>query len=94
MLLYAIHSPPFVLEIILSQESAVGIKEDARELRNVIASLGGLDEEKILNKKASYSFFYVVLELIIQIVDVYIKRISIRRQVGFCIGKKRPCVDE
>ncbi len=38
-----------------SKSFAVGIKEDARELRNVIASLGGLDEEKILNKKASYS---------------------------------------
>ncbi len=38
-----------------SKEFAVGIKEDARELRNVIASLGGLDEEQILNKKASYS---------------------------------------
>ena len=38
-----------------SKSFAVGIKEDARELRNTIASLGGLDEEKILNKKASYS---------------------------------------
>ena len=38
-----------------SKGFAVGIKEDARELRNVIASLGGLDEEQILNKKASYS---------------------------------------
>lgn len=38
-----------------SKNFAVGIKEDARELRNVIASLGGLDEEKILNKKAAYS---------------------------------------
>lgn len=38
-----------------SKSFAVGIKEDARELRNVIASLGGLDEEKILNKKASFS---------------------------------------
>lgn len=38
-----------------SKSFAVGIKEDARQLRNVIASLGGLDEEKILNKKASYS---------------------------------------
>lgn len=38
-----------------SKSFAVGIKEDARELRNVIASLGGLDEEKILNRKASYS---------------------------------------
>ncbi|TCL58088.1 flagellar hook-associated protein 2 [Kineothrix alysoides] len=34
---------------------AVGIKEDARSLRSSIASLGGLDEEKILNKKAAYS---------------------------------------
>lgn len=38
-----------------SKSFAVGIKEDARELRNVIAALGGLDEEQILNKKASYS---------------------------------------
>lgn len=38
-----------------SKNFAVGIKEDARELRNIIASLGGLDEEKILNKKAAYS---------------------------------------
>ncbi|MBR6770313.1 MAG: flagellar filament capping protein FliD [Lachnospiraceae bacterium] len=34
---------------------AIGIKEDARELHNTIASLGGLDEEKILNKKTAYS---------------------------------------
>lgn len=38
-----------------SKVFAVGIKEDARALRNAIASLGGLDEEKILNKKAAYS---------------------------------------
>ena len=38
-----------------SKSFAVGIKEDARELHNIIASLGGLDEEKILNKKAAYS---------------------------------------
>lgn len=38
-----------------SKNFAVGIKEDARELHNIIASLGGLDEEKILNKKAAYS---------------------------------------
>lgn len=38
-----------------SKEFAVGIKEDARALRNIIASLGGLDEEQLLNKQASYS---------------------------------------
>lgn len=38
-----------------SKTFALGIKEDARQLRNTIASLGGLDEEKILNKKAAYS---------------------------------------
>lgn len=38
-----------------SKSFAVDIKEDARALHNVIASLGGLDEEKILNKKAAYS---------------------------------------
>ncbi len=34
---------------------AVGIKEDARALHNTIASLGGLDEEKLLNKKIACS---------------------------------------
>lgn len=49
-------SPLYKLDTSKASKSfAVGIKEDARELRNVIASLGGLDEEKILNKKASYS---------------------------------------
>lgn len=38
-----------------SQEFAIGMKENARELRNTIASLGGLDEDKLLNKKAAYS---------------------------------------
>lgn len=38
-----------------AQEFAVGMKENARELRNTIASLGGLDEDKLLNKKAAYS---------------------------------------
>lgn len=38
-----------------SQQFAVGIKENARELRNTIASLGGLDEEELLNKKVTYS---------------------------------------
>ncbi|HKM04743.1 MAG TPA: hypothetical protein VJZ04_09215 [Lachnospiraceae bacterium] len=38
-----------------SQEFAVGIKENARELRNTIASLGGLNEDEILNKKVASS---------------------------------------
>lgn len=49
-------SPLFILDT--SKESqcfAVGMKENARELRNTIASLGGLDEEELLNKKVAYS---------------------------------------
>jgi len=38
-----------------SQNFAVDLKENARQLRNTIASLGGLDEDKMLNKKAAYS---------------------------------------
>lgn len=38
-----------------AQEFAVGMKENARELRNTIASLGGLDDEELLNKKVAYS---------------------------------------
>ncbi|MCH5260411.1 MAG: flagellar capping protein [Lachnospiraceae bacterium] len=38
-----------------SREFAVSVKENARELRNTIASLGGLDEEELLNKKVAYS---------------------------------------
>lgn len=38
-----------------SYEFAVGMKENARELRNTIASLGGLNENELLNKKAAYS---------------------------------------
>lgn len=34
---------------------AVGLKENARSLRNTIASLGGLDTDSLLNKKAAYS---------------------------------------
>lgn len=34
---------------------AVGMKENARELRNVIASLGDLNENELLNKKTAYS---------------------------------------
>jgi len=38
-----------------SQIFAIGIKEGARELHNVIASLGGLNENELLNKKAAFS---------------------------------------
>ncbi len=38
-----------------SQNFAVNLKENARQLRNTIASLGGLDEDEMLNKKAAYS---------------------------------------
>lgn len=34
---------------------AIGLKENARELRNTIASLGGLEQESLLNKKVAYS---------------------------------------
>ncbi|MCR4649263.1 MAG: flagellar filament capping protein FliD [Lachnospiraceae bacterium] len=42
-------------ESIQSQSYAVKMKENARELRNTIASLGGLDEEELLNQKTAYS---------------------------------------
>ena len=38
-----------------SQVFAIGLKEGARELHNVIASLGGLDEDELLNKKVAFS---------------------------------------
>lgn len=38
-----------------SQSYAVNMKENARELRNTIASLGGLEEDGLLNKKTAYS---------------------------------------
>lgn len=38
-----------------SQQFAVSMKENARELRNTIASLGGLEEADLLNKKVAYS---------------------------------------
>lgn len=38
-----------------TQSYAVGLKENARQLRNTIASLGGLDDEELLNKKVAYS---------------------------------------
>lgn len=49
-------SPLFILDTSKeSQRFAVGMKENARELRNTIASLGSLDEEELLNKKVAYS---------------------------------------
>lgn len=38
-----------------SHEFALGLKENARQLRNTIASLGGLEGSDILNKKTAYS---------------------------------------
>lgn len=38
-----------------TQGYAVGLKENARALRNTIASLGGLEEDDLLNKKSAYS---------------------------------------
>ncbi len=49
-------SPLYILDTNKdSQRFAVSVKENARELRNTIASLGGLDEEELLNKKVAYS---------------------------------------
>ena len=49
-------SPLYILDTSQdSREFAVSMKENARELRNMIASLGGLDEEELLNKKVAYS---------------------------------------
>lgn len=38
-----------------SQAFAVGLKENSRELHNVIASLGGMNAEELLNKKVAFS---------------------------------------
>lgn len=38
-----------------SQAYAINMKENARELRNTIASLGGLDEEELLGKKTAFT---------------------------------------
>lgn len=49
-------APIYILDT--SRESckfAVGMKENARELRNTIASLGDLNEDEMLNKKTAYS---------------------------------------
>lgn len=49
-------SPLYILDTSRSsQQFAISVKENARELRNTIASLGGLDEEDLLNKKIAYS---------------------------------------
>lgn len=49
-------SPLYILDTSRSsREFAVGLKENARQLRNTIASLGGLDEAEMFNKKAAYS---------------------------------------
>ena len=49
-------SPLYMLDTTKdSREYVVGLKENARALRNTIASLGGLDETEMLNKKAAYS---------------------------------------
>ena len=37
-----------------SIQFAVSLKENARQLRNTIASLGGLDRTDLLNKKTAY----------------------------------------
>lgn len=38
-----------------TQHYAVSLKENARELRNTIAQLGGLESEKLFSKKSAYS---------------------------------------
>ncbi len=49
-------SPVYLLKNTTSMQAfAVGVKENARMLRNNIASLGGVDEASLLNKKAAYS---------------------------------------
>ncbi|MCL2051987.1 MAG: flagellar capping protein [Lachnospiraceae bacterium] len=49
-------SPLFLLDNSKeTHEFAISLKENARDLRNTIASLGGLDENEILNKKAAFS---------------------------------------
>ena len=38
-----------------TQQYAVDIKENARQLHNTIAQLGGLEEDGLFNKKSAYS---------------------------------------
>ncbi len=49
-------SPLYILDDSAESKAyAVGLKENARELKNTITSLGGLDEAALLNKKVAYS---------------------------------------
>lgn len=49
-------SPLYILDDSAESKAyAVGLKENARELKNTITSLGGLDEATLLNKKVAYS---------------------------------------
>lgn len=49
-------SPLFIIDDSAETKSfAIGLKEDACALRNTIASLGGLKEDELLNKKVAFS---------------------------------------
>ena len=49
-------SPLYILDSsATTREFAVGMKENARGLKNTIASLGGMEEEDLLNKKTAFS---------------------------------------
>ena len=49
-------SPLYILDDTQeSREYAIGLKENARTLRNTIASLGGMEDEDLLNKKTADS---------------------------------------
>lgn len=49
-------SPLYLIETSKdTNEFAIGIKEGARQLRNTIVSLGGVNEDEMLNKKIAYS---------------------------------------
>ncbi len=49
-------SPLYILDSSKeSRQFVIGLKENARALRNTIASLGGLNEDEMLGKKAAYS---------------------------------------
>lgn len=49
-------APLYLLDTsVQAQECAVGMKENARELKNTIASLGGFDQDKLLNNRVASS---------------------------------------
>ena len=49
-------SPLYILDDSADSKAyAIGLKEGARELQHTLASLGGLNEEELLNKKIAYS---------------------------------------